>query len=255
MKLLSKITAALTLAAVLTLSACAPGGDTGTTNPSSSVFAKKTAIAPGAICPAGGVQIDMGFDVNGNNALDEDEITSTEYVCNGEDASSHPFVVYTSPTPNETEVELDAIISAVFNIEMDIDTINDTAFTVKDKAGNAVAGTVTYSGIVAVFQPAQSLVMNRKYTVTLSSAMENDAAGIAMGYDHKFYFTTGGGASVKYMANGADSGTVPVDTGRYATDDTVTVLGNTGNLVRGGYRGKHYGITPRPTGLIQARAC
>lgn len=214
MKLLAKITAALTLAVALTLTACAPGGETGTTNPPSSVFASKTALPAGdPNCANGGVQIDMGFDVNGNNVLDADEITSTEYVCNGTDTSSHPFVVYTSPTPNETGVELDAVISVVFNIEMDADTINDTTFTVKDAAGNPVAGTVTCSGIVAVFQPDQSLVMNTKYTVTLSSAMQNDAAGIAMGYDHKFYFTSGASA----VETGFNTAVNPGDTATITT--------------------------------------
>ena len=41
--------------------------------------------------------------------------------------------------------------------------------------------------------------------------------------------------SIIYKANGATSGTVPVDSNRYTTGATVTVLGNTGNLAKTGY--------------------
>ncbi|HEX2960107.1 MAG TPA: InlB B-repeat-containing protein [Chitinispirillaceae bacterium] len=44
------------------------------------------------------------------------------------------------------------------------------------------------------------------------------------------YDANGGGA-----AGGHGSGSVPVDTRKYVTDSTVTVLGNTGNLARTGY--------------------
>jgi len=40
---------------------------------------------------------------------------------------------------------------------------------------------------------------------------------------------------VTYSGNGATSGTVPVDSSKYATGAKVTVLGNTGNLARSGY--------------------
>ena len=41
--------------------------------------------------------------------------------------------------------------------------------------------------------------------------------------------------TVTYMANGATGGTVPTDTNNYQQGATVTVLDNTGNLVKTGY--------------------
>src|ERR1041385_6080090 len=38
---------------------------------------------PGANCPDGGVAIHTGLDQNGDGYLGDDEITSTQYVCNG----------------------------------------------------------------------------------------------------------------------------------------------------------------------------
>ena len=45
---------------------------------------------------------------------------------------------------------------------------------------------------------------------------------------------TGGGLTVTYDPNGA-TGAAPVDATRYADGQTVTVLGNTGNLAYSGY--------------------
>jgi len=52
------------------------------------------------------------------------------------------------------------------------------------------------------------------------------------------HINTGGGAvtyTVTYNGNGATSGTVPTDSSSYAQGSTVTVLGNTGNLIKSGY--------------------
>ena len=45
----------------------------------------------------------------------------------------------------------------------------------------------------------------------------------------------GGGFTVTYDPNGATAGTVPLDTAAYTDGQTVTVLGNTGNLAYAGY--------------------
>ncbi|PKL15614.1 MAG: hypothetical protein CVV49_20515 [Spirochaetae bacterium HGW-Spirochaetae-5] len=232
--------AALTMLIVsLTFSACGGGGDTGggdTETPASTLFASKSPIAAGAICPAGGIRIDMGFDNNKNNVLDANEITKTEYVCNGEDGSDadvNPFVVHTNPIPTETDVELDTVISVVFNTAMDGTTITDSTFTVKDSAGAVVSGTINYSGIVAVFTPDQTLKINTKYTVNLLPSIKS-ASGKTMGYNHYTYFT-GGKAAVIYKANGATGGTVPVDANRYNAGSTVNASANSGSLVKTGY--------------------
>jgi len=40
-------------------------------------------IPPGEICPAGGLKISTGMDINRNNLLDESEITAVSHICNG----------------------------------------------------------------------------------------------------------------------------------------------------------------------------
>lgn len=37
----------------------------------------------GEYCPAGGVKIDSGVDINGNSILDSEEIVQTQFICNG----------------------------------------------------------------------------------------------------------------------------------------------------------------------------
>lgn len=50
--------------------------------------------------------------------------------------------------------------------------------------------------------------------------------------------------TVSYSANGATSGTVPTDGGYYHTGDNVTVLGNTGDLKRSGYKFAGWSTAP-----------
>lgn len=42
----------------------------------------------GAHCPNGGVRVTAGIDLDGNGTLDDSEVTSTEYVCNGAPGSA-----------------------------------------------------------------------------------------------------------------------------------------------------------------------
>lgn len=45
-------------------------------------------VEQGEICELGGLLIESGLDTNRNDVLDSDEITSSEYVCDGEDGKS-----------------------------------------------------------------------------------------------------------------------------------------------------------------------
>ena len=55
------------------------------TTSTNSYLISSNAIAPGAICSTGGVQLSFGFDVNNNNVLDPSEVSASmnSYVCNG----------------------------------------------------------------------------------------------------------------------------------------------------------------------------
>lgn len=61
-----------------------PSGNTLADGGAGGQFLIATSTEPaGANCTAGGVKIESGPDTNGNGTLDANEVTSTQYVCNG----------------------------------------------------------------------------------------------------------------------------------------------------------------------------
>lgn len=75
------------LSSVLALVACGGGGSTesGTapTVKPAQVLARMSAQGQGAPCANGGHLLQTGLDLNGNGVLDNDEVSSTQYVCHG----------------------------------------------------------------------------------------------------------------------------------------------------------------------------
>jgi hypothetical protein len=59
------------------------------------------AMPPGAQCPAGGARVRSGIDLNGDGRLEDNEVTSTSYICNGASASggSQATLVRVVPEP------------------------------------------------------------------------------------------------------------------------------------------------------------
>lgn len=51
-------------------------------------LANLTKVDPSSTCETGGFRIDIGFDKNRNNILDDNEIESTRYICNGINGSN-----------------------------------------------------------------------------------------------------------------------------------------------------------------------
>lgn len=54
-------------------------------------------VDSGTGCPAGGVEISMGTDADGNGVLDPSEVTSKAYVCNGSDGRASLVDVQEEP--------------------------------------------------------------------------------------------------------------------------------------------------------------
>lgn len=107
---------------------------------------------------------------------------------NGVDTDA-PTVVSTAPVDAATDVAVNSSITATFSEAMDPATITATSFTLM-QGSTAIAGSVSYSGNTATFNPTTDLPYNTEYTATITvSAL--DEAGNALEENKVFSFTTG----------------------------------------------------------------
>ncbi|NOU48288.1 MAG: DUF3494 domain-containing protein [Bacteroidales bacterium] len=100
-----------------------------------------------------------------------------------------PTVISTDPVNNASAVVLNKIVYATFSMEMDPLTITASTFTLK-QGTTVVAGTVSYLGTTASFNPVNVLVSNTIYTATITTGAKN-AIGVALAANYVWTFTTG----------------------------------------------------------------
>ncbi len=100
-----------------------------------------------------------------------------------------PSVITTDPVNNATGVVLNKIVYATFSMEMDPLTITASTFTLK-KGTTVVAGTVSYLGSTASFNPTSVLTSNTVYTATITNGAKN-TGGVSLPANYVWTFTTG----------------------------------------------------------------
>jgi hypothetical protein len=100
-----------------------------------------------------------------------------------------PTVTATVPVNGATNVPVSQVLSATFSEAMLSTSISATTFKVTGPGGAAVAGTVTYSGLVATFIPAASLANNTLYTATITTGAAS-LAGTPLASNYVWTFTT-----------------------------------------------------------------
>lgn len=100
-----------------------------------------------------------------------------------------PTVASTNPADTAIDVPLNRNVTAVFSEIMDITTIKANTFTLTDADSAEVAGTVTYLGTTATFNPADALEANTEYTAVISTDA-SDLAGNPMAAEESWSFTT-----------------------------------------------------------------
>lgn len=129
-----------------------------------------------------------------------------------------PSVNSTVPLNNAAGVAINSSLSANFSEPMDPSTINGTTFTLNQGA-TPVSGSVTYSGVTAVFKPAANLGSNLLYTATISSGAK-DLAGNAVVAPRVWRFTT---AAVVDNTAPTVVSTIPLDlAGNVNTNSSVS---------------------------------
>jgi Ice-binding-like/Bacterial Ig-like domain len=100
-----------------------------------------------------------------------------------------PAVSLVAPANAATNVPTGNRLTATFSEAMDPTTISTTTFTVSD-GESVVLGTVTYSGVTAVFTPTSPLSVSTTYYATITTGAR-DLAGNALSSDYAWSFTTG----------------------------------------------------------------
>lgn len=100
-----------------------------------------------------------------------------------------PTVSSTSNANGATGVPTNNSPTVTFSEGMDAATLNVNTFTLKQGA-TAVPGTVSYSGVTALFKPASLLAANTTYTANITSGA-TDAAGNALVPPYTWSWTTG----------------------------------------------------------------
>src|SRR5439155_758165 len=102
--------------------------------------------------------------------------------------TTRPTVSATVPANAATGVAINQKIAAAFTEAMDPLTITTVTFTLK-QGSTDVAGTVSYAGVTATFNPLSTLAANTTYTATMSTDVR-DLAAYALASDFLWSYTT-----------------------------------------------------------------
>lgn len=99
---------------------------------------------------------------------------------------------------------------------------------------------VSITNETVTVNPTLDLAHNTTYSIQIDAGAFTDLAGNAykgITNNTSWNFTTSAlqTYTVTYDSNGSDGGIVPTDSKQYKNQDTITVLGNTGNLMKAGY--------------------
>ena len=153
------------------------------------VFTPASYLAPSTPCTA---TITTGAKDLAGNALASDFVWS--FTTGLAPDVIKPTVSSTIPVNAEIAVPIGSKLDATFSEAMDPATITTTTFTLK-QGTTAVSGTVTYSGVTAVFTPASDLAASTVHTATITTGA-TDLAGNAVATDYVWSFTTGAAPDV-----------------------------------------------------------
>lgn len=135
-----------------------------------------TEVGPSDICEAGGFRIDAGIDANRNNVLDNYEIESTKYICNGENGGYDKQIMFRLNKINS--MAQDTFIYTIQNSGSGILLFNKDNYTDIDSAVFIVYDIKTATGCCGAADIAMKVKIEL-YDLTnnqpiLNSAVESD---------------------------------------------------------------------------------
>ncbi|MBP6237901.1 MAG: Ig-like domain-containing protein [Saprospiraceae bacterium] len=114
-------------------------------------------------------------------------------------SSMAPMVISTDPTNNAVNVVLNKIVTTTFNEAMNISTITNGTFIVRQGA-NIIPGTVAYSSVTATFTPDASFTAGTIYTGTITTAAKN-LTGVSITDNYVWTFTTAVSAQAPFVVS------------------------------------------------------
>jgi len=131
-----------------------------------------------------------------------------------------PTIVSTDPDDLEICVQLDKSITATFSKPMNASTITTAIFTLM-RDNRFIAGTVSYIGNTATFNPSDSLLPNATYIATITTGAR-DLTGTSLEENYVWSFTTVVPYTVSLSSNPLDGGTTN-GSGTFNSCDLITV--------------------------------
>jgi len=126
-------------------------------------------------------------DAAGNAMAASKEWRFTTLVANEVDTTA-PTILSIVPSNNATSIVVSSNITVTFSEAMDASSISTATFSLKQGTTN-VAGSVSYSGTTATFNPNNDLVGGLVYIVTITTGVK-DASGNALAASKVWSFTT-----------------------------------------------------------------
>jgi len=116
----------------------------------------------------------------------------SEMVCSfttgDEPDSTPPKILLTTPSCGATDVSLNTSLSVTFSESMDPASLHIIPFVINDGEKD-ISGTVTYSGVTAMFEPNEDLQYSKTYTATITT-YPTDLAGNHLESETTCSFTT-----------------------------------------------------------------
>ncbi|MHB1278137.1 MAG: Ig-like domain-containing protein [Bacteroidia bacterium] len=103
--------------------------------------------------------------------------------------TTRPIVILTDPFNGESNVALNKVITATFNEAMNATSLNGATFLLK-QGTTSISGAVSYSNLVASFDPTVDLNPGTVYSCTITTGA-TDAAGNGLLNNYNWSFTTG----------------------------------------------------------------
>ena len=189
--------------------------DTGHYAATSSGLASAVTNGPLTALAAGGV-----FAYGSGNTFPTNSYNASNYwvdvVYSQTAGTTPPTVTTVTPSDGATGVAVSAAPTTTFSQAVVPSTVT---FTVKDSAGTAVPGSVSFNtaNTVATFTPTSSLAASTIYTATVSGAQ--NTSGTAMSAPYSWGFTTVAKCPCSIWQNGTPTGAVD------AADTSAVTLG------------------------------